>query len=87
MEPAKANWTDERLDDMARRMDDGFNRVDMDIRALRAEMSSLRTEMSARFEASDARFDAFQRTMLQLGGGMIVTFVVGFASLLAAQLA
>ncbi len=86
MEPTKATWTDERLDDMARRMDDGFNRVDQDIRALRGEMAGLRTEMGARFEASDARFDAFQRTILQLGGGMIVTFVVGFAGLLAAQL-
>ncbi len=61
-------------------MDNGFNRVDEDIRALR-------TEIGARFEASDARFDAFQRTMLQLGGGMMVTFVVGFASILIAQLA
>ncbi len=34
-----------------------------------------------------ARFDASQRIMLQLGGGMIVTFVVGFASILVAQLA
>jgi hypothetical protein len=75
MEPAKATWTDERLDDMARRMDDGFNRVDQDIRALRGEMGDLRGEIGA-----------LQRTMLQLGGGMIVTFVVGFASLLAAQL-
>lgn len=65
---------------MAHRMDDGFNRVDADIRDLRGEVSALRAE-------TNARFDAFQRTMLQLGGGMIVTFVVGFASLLAAQLA
>jgi rhamnose utilization protein RhaD (predicted bifunctional aldolase and dehydrogenase) len=84
VERAKTNWTDARIDDMARRMDDGFNRVDEDIRALRVEMS-------ARFEAmqsrTDAHFDSLQRAMLQLGGGMIVTFVVGFASLLAAQLA
>ena len=69
MEPAKATWTDERLDDMARRMDDGFNWVDQDIRELRGEIGAL------------------QRTMLQLGGGMMVTFVVGFASILVAQLA
>ncbi len=87
VERARATWTDQRLDDMARRMDDGFNRVDADIRALRGEMNSLRGEMGVRFEASDARFDAFQRTMLQLGGGMMVTFVVGFASILIAQLA
>jgi hypothetical protein len=80
VERARATWTDQRLDDMAHRMDDGFNRVDADIRDLRGEVSALRAE-------TNARFDAFQRTMLQLGGGMIVTFVAGFASLLAAQLA
>ena len=109
MERARATWTDQRLDDMARRMDDGFNRVDQDIRAFRAETKNeigmLRAEMSSRFDAADARAearfdtmgartdamgartDAFQRTMLQLGGGMIVTFVVGFAGILVAQLA
>ncbi len=35
-------WTDERLDDLARRMDGGFARVDADIRELRAEMRALR---------------------------------------------
>ena len=91
MERARATWTDQRLDDMARRMDDGFNRVDQDIRALRAEMSSrfdaADARAEARFDAMGARTDAFQRTMLQLGGGMIVTFVVGFAGILVAQLA
>ena len=28
-------WTDERLDDLARRMDAGFDRIDRDIRELR----------------------------------------------------
>jgi hypothetical protein len=28
-------WTDERLDDLARKMDAGFDRVDADIRELR----------------------------------------------------
>lgn len=35
-------WTDERLDDLARRMDAGFARVDADIRELRAEIRGLR---------------------------------------------
>jgi hypothetical protein len=80
VEQAKVTWTDQRFDDMARRMDDGFNRVDADIRGLRTEMNSMRTEMNA-------RHDAAQRMVLQLGGGMMVTFVVGFASILVAQLA
>ena len=52
---------------------------------MKSEVGSLRGEMNARFESVDARFDALQRTMLQLGGGMIATFVVGFAGLLVAH--
>jgi hypothetical protein len=34
----RATWTDERLDDLARRMDSGFDRLDRDIRDLRSTM-------------------------------------------------
>lgn len=53
----RQNWTDGRLDDLARRMDDGFNRIDGDMRAMRAEIGAL------------------QRTMIQVGGGMIVAIL------------
>jgi hypothetical protein len=68
VERARATWTDERLDDLARRMDDGFNRMDADLRAV------------------NARIDALQRTMVQVGGGMIAAFVAGFLGLIATQL-
>jgi hypothetical protein len=68
VERARATWTDERLDDLARRVDDGFNRVDADLRAL------------------NARIDALQRTMVQVGGGMIAAFLAGFLGLIATQL-
>jgi hypothetical protein len=32
----RGTWTDERLDDLARRMDSGFDRLDRDIRELRS---------------------------------------------------
>jgi hypothetical protein len=38
----RAAWTDERLDDLARRMDAGFARVDADLRELRGEIDALR---------------------------------------------
>jgi hypothetical protein len=83
VERARATWTDERLDDLSRRVEDGFRRLDEDIRALRAEVSS-------RFDAQDARidgrFDTLQRTMIQVGGGIIATMIVGFISLIATQL-
>ncbi len=40
MEAMRDAWTDDRLDDLAKRMDQGFDRVDRDVRELRAEMKS-----------------------------------------------
>jgi hypothetical protein len=86
MEAMRESWTDARLDDfraetanrfdavdqrfdsLERRMDDGFNRVNADLRALREETNS--------------RFDSMQRTLLQMGGGVIVALI----GLIATQL-
>lgn len=75
-------WSDERLDDLNDRVRSGFDRIDADLRSIRGEMGALRGEMNARFEQVDARFDALQRTMLQLGGGIIVALI----GLIATQL-
>jgi hypothetical protein len=53
----RQSWTDDRLDDLARRMDDGFNRIEGDMRAMRTEIGAL------------------QRTMIQLGSGVIVAIL------------
>ena len=50
------HWTDDRMDDLARRMDDGFNRVDMDLRALRQEVRDQGKELRAE--------------MAEMGGGL-----------------
>jgi hypothetical protein len=75
-------WSDERMDDLNRRVENGFNRVDADLREIRAEIKS---EIGGLRGETNARFDSLQRTMLQLGGGMIATFVVGFTSILVAH--
>jgi hypothetical protein len=90
MEPARATWTDERLDDLATRMDRGFTeirsdmdrgfeRVDLEMRNLRGEMKSdveaLRTEVST-------RFGSLERTIHWFGGGMLLTFAAAFLTLL-----
>jgi hypothetical protein len=64
MERARATWTDERLDDLARRMDDGFNRVDHELRALRADLGARideqGAEVGARIDAQGAELRAIR---------------------------
>ena len=38
-------WTDERLNDLARKMDEGFQRLDGDVRELRTDMREMRSLM------------------------------------------
>jgi hypothetical protein len=45
VERASSTWTDERLDDLARRVDDGFRRVDDDRRASNARIDALQRAM------------------------------------------
>jgi hypothetical protein len=68
-EMERAAWTDERLDDLARRMDAGFARVDADIRELRLE---LRTELGA-----------LRLTLLRVGGGVMIGLVGVIAAVFA----
>ena len=80
MERARATWTDERLDDLARRVDSGFDRVD-------GELRELRTEVSSGFDAVEARLggriDGLQRTLIQVGGATIVTVLATLATVIA----
>jgi hypothetical protein len=79
VERARATWTDERLDDLARRMDDGFSRVDEELRLLRGDMNAVGARL-------DFRIDALQRTMIQVAAAIMATFVAGFLGLIATQL-
>ena len=38
------------------------------------------------FERINERFDSLHRMMLQFGGGALITFAVGFATLIVTQL-
>lgn len=59
-----------------------FGSVRQEIGSVRQETGSLRQEMNARFEHMETRFDDLQRTLLQVGGGMIVALL----GILATQL-
>jgi hypothetical protein len=89
MERARATWTDERLDDLARRMEHGFDRIDRDLRGLSARVDAQGAELGARIDGLSAelstRIDAMQRTMLQIGGGIIASVLLGVITLLATQ--
>jgi hypothetical protein len=76
----RAAWTDERLDDLARRMDAGFERVDADLRDLRAE---LRTEVGGLRADLGGRIDALQITLVRVGGGVMVGLVGVIVAVLA----
>ena len=71
MEAMRSTWTDSRLDDLNGRV----GGIADEMRELRKDVRDLRGE-----------FGALQRTMLQVGGGLIGTLVVGMLGLIATQL-
>jgi hypothetical protein len=94
----RAAWTDERLDDLARRVDAGFERVDADIRDLRTEVreqgaqirSEIKTEAglvcgkvgSIRTDLG-AEIGLLRGSMIRVGGGMLIAQLGMIAALIA----
>ncbi len=72
METMRESWTDARLDDFR---DEAARRFD-----------SLERRMENGFDRIDARFDALQRTLLQIGGGVIATLIAGFFGVIITRL-
>ena len=58
----RQTWTDERLDDLAKRMDQGFDQVDRDIRDLRTEVGG--------------EFRELRSLIHRFGAGLVATIVV-----------
>jgi hypothetical protein len=80
MERAGATWRDERLDDLALRMDRGFERVDRELVGLSGRIDALSDRL-------DARIDALQRTMIQVGGGLVAAMLATLVTVLVAVIA
>lgn len=79
MYDVRESWTDERLDDFR---DDVNRRFD-----------KFEREMDRRFDNVDHelhrvndRLDALNRTLLQIGGGVIATMIAGILGVIATQL-
>ncbi len=86
MEAMRESWTDERLDDFRAETARRFDEVDRRIDRVDADIRELRGGMNTRLERVDARLDVLNQTILKLGSGALVTFVVGFAGMIATQL-
>jgi hypothetical protein len=86
MEAMRESWTDERLDDFrvetARRFDSVDKRFENLERQMKAGFDQFERKMESGFERVDGRIDALQRTLLQVGGGVIVALL----GLIATQL-
>lgn len=68
-------WTDERLDDFAINVDKRFDQVDRRF-----------DRLERRFDRLEDKFEDLNKTLLWFGGGAMITFIVGFAGLIVAQL-
>jgi archaellum component FlaC len=85
MEAMRNSWTDDRLDYLNHRVDDGFGLVDERLQQIQGRFD----QVDRRFDRVDAelgrvndRLDGLQRTMMQIGGGMIAALI----GLIATQL-
>jgi archaellum component FlaC len=76
----------EKIDERFEQIDARFDKVDAKFERLEARFDAKFDKIDARFERLEERLEALNHTMLQFGIGSIIVFVVGFASLLAAQL-
>lgn len=71
MEAMRSTWTDSRLVDLNGRVGE----ISQGMKELRGEIREVRTELNA-----------LQRTIIQVGGGLIGTLVVAMLGLIATQL-
>lgn len=93
------SWNEQRLDDLNGRVDSGFTELRAEIKAgdaqlrveitqLRAEMQAgdaqLRAEMGEGFAGVRGEFTALQRTLLQVGGGLIGTVIASTTAIVIA---
>lgn len=79
MEAMRKTWTDERLSEFAAHTDWRFE-------TLERRMDEGFNRIDAELRALNARFDALQRTMLQIGGGMVFALIGVIAALIGTQL-
>ena len=71
MEAMRSTWTDSRLDDLNGRVE----KISEDLRDVRSDLREIRGQIGA-----------LQRTIIQVGGGLIGTLIVALLGLVATQI-
>ncbi len=79
-----AEWTDERMDDLAQRVDAGFARNDHQIEALRTEMREGFRDVRAEFRGDIGRLEGNIGELRTLVFRFGIALVVGLVGLVAA---
>jgi len=78
---ARETWTDQRLDDLAKRMDAGFSEVKEELRSNRAELkgeiAATRAELKGDIDALSRKFDRLTITLIAALFGMVITRYLG----------
>jgi hypothetical protein len=82
MEAMRSTWTDSRLDDLNGRVTE----IRDDVGKLRGEAAAEFRAVRAEIGSARGEIGALKRTIIQVGGGLIGTVVVGMLGLIATQL-
>ncbi len=76
------SWTDERLEERFDRIDQRFDEVDRRFDEVHRRFDDVGLEFRALRSEMTSRFDANQRLIIQIGGGMLATMIVGFTGVI-----
>lgn len=68
------------------RTDERFKAVGERFDEVNRRLGAVETNLKEGFAGVDAKFDALNRTLLQIGGGMIGTLIAGIVTLIALML-
>jgi tetrahydromethanopterin S-methyltransferase subunit G len=90
-------WTDERMDDFAKHTDQRFDAVDRRFDEVDRRLDKLEKRVESGFDKVDRRFEQIDRrfegihqmmhrTMVQVGGGLLVTMAIGFTGVIVTHL-
>jgi hypothetical protein len=74
MESKRANWNDDRLDELSRRVDDGF-------KEMREGFARIDEKFDRKFDSLNARLDKLIFTTWAVGGGVGAAAVVSLVKL------